>query len=74
MQVIYIYFMLSECFDSYQVRSLGNGLDNTLYAFYLNDLKNGTYTRPVLTADTAEKNYQKMRHRVWEWIKTELPR
>lgn len=45
MQVIYIYFMLSECFDSYQVRSLGNGLDNTLYAFYLNDLKNGTYTR-----------------------------
>ena len=45
MQVIYIYFMLSECFDSYQVRSLGNGLDNTLYTFYRNDLKNGTYTR-----------------------------
>ena len=34
MQVIYIYFMISECFDSYQVRSLGNGLDNTLYSFY----------------------------------------
>lgn len=45
MQAIYIYFMLSECFDSYQVRSLGNGLDNTLYSFYENDLKNGTYTR-----------------------------
>lgn len=45
MQVIYIYFMISECFDSYQVRSLGNGLDNTLYSFYQNDLKNGTYTR-----------------------------
>ena len=45
MQVIYIYFMISECFDSYQVRSLGNGLDNTLYRFYKNDLKNGTYTR-----------------------------
>ena len=45
MQIIYIYFMLSECFDSYQVRSLGNGLDNTLYSFYKNDLKNGTYTR-----------------------------
>jgi len=45
MQVIYIYFMISECFDSYQVRSLGNGLDNTLYSFYKNDLKSGTYTK-----------------------------
>ncbi len=45
MQVMYIYFMISECFDSYQVRSLGNGLDNTLYGFYKNDLKNGTYTK-----------------------------
>ncbi len=45
MQVIYIYFMISECFDSYQVRSLGNGLDNTLYGFYKNDLDNGTYTK-----------------------------
>lgn len=44
MQVIYIYFMVSECFDSYQVRSLGNGLDGTLFRFYENDLKNGTYT------------------------------
>ncbi len=44
MQVIYIYFMLSECFDGYQVRSLGNGLDSTLYGFYENDLKNGTFT------------------------------
>ena len=45
MQIIYIYFMLSECFDSYQVRSLGNGLDNALYSYYQNDLKNGAYTR-----------------------------
>ena len=45
MQVIYIYFMISECFDSYQVRSLGNGLDNTLYSFYKNDLESGTYTK-----------------------------
>lgn len=44
MQVIYIYFMISECFDIYQVRSLGNGLDNTLWSFYINDLKNNTYT------------------------------
>ena len=45
MQVIYIYFIVSECFDSYQVRSLGNGLDNTLYGFYKNDLESGTYTK-----------------------------
>lgn len=45
MQVIYIYFIVSECFDSYQVRSLGNGLDNTLYGFYKNDLKSGVYTK-----------------------------
>ena len=45
MQVIYIYFMVSECFDSYQVRSLGNGLDGTLYSYYQNDLENGTYTK-----------------------------
>ena len=44
MQVIYIYFMVSECFDLYQVRSLGNGLDNTLYKFYKNDLESGRYT------------------------------
>ncbi len=45
MQVIYIYFIISESFDFYQVRSLGNGLDNTLYRFYKNDIENGTYTR-----------------------------
>ncbi len=45
MQVIYIYFMISECFDGYQVRSLGNGLDNTLYSFYKKDIEKGTYTQ-----------------------------
>ena len=45
MQVIFIYFIISECVDSYQVRSLGNGLDATLYPFYRNDLENGTFTR-----------------------------
>lgn len=45
MQLIYIYFMVSECFDGYQVRSLGNGLDGSLYPFYENDLKKGTFTR-----------------------------
>ena len=45
MQLIYLYFMISESIDNYQVRSLGNGLDETLYPFYCNDLKNGTFTR-----------------------------
>ncbi len=45
MQTIYIYFMMTERFDNYQARSLGNGLDHTLYRYYVNDLKNGTYTR-----------------------------
>ncbi len=45
MQTMFIYFIISESFDNYQVRSLGNGLDNTLYHFYKNDLENGTYTK-----------------------------
>lgn len=48
MQLIYIYFMVSECFDSYQVRSLGNGLDQTLLPFYEHDLQKGTYTREAI--------------------------
>ena len=45
MQLIYIYFIVSESIDSYQVRSLGNGLDRTLYPFYKNDIENGTFSR-----------------------------
>ncbi len=45
MQLMYIYFIVSESVDFYQVRSLGNGLDNTLYPFYKNDLENGTFSR-----------------------------
>lgn len=45
MQAIYIYFIVSESFDGYQVRSLGNGLDHTLLRFYESDLESGRYTR-----------------------------
>lgn len=48
LQLIYIYFIVSECADSYQVRSLGNGLDRTLYKFYKNDLESGKYTEDEL--------------------------
>ena len=45
MLTIYLYFMISESVDHYQVRSLGNGLDSSLLPFYQNDLANGTFTR-----------------------------
>ncbi|MBQ7387355.1 MAG: hypothetical protein IJW03_04220 [Clostridia bacterium] len=45
MQLIYIYFMISESVDHYQVRSLGFGLDATLYPFYLADTESGRYTK-----------------------------
>lgn len=45
MQSIFIYFIISENVEHFQVRSLGNGLDNSLLPFYDADLKNGTYTR-----------------------------
>lgn len=45
LQLMYLYFMVSESIDYYQVRSLGNGLDRTLYPFYKKDLETGTYTR-----------------------------
>ena len=48
LQLIYIYFIISECIDSFQVRSLGNGLDNTLYSFYKNDLESGKYSEEEL--------------------------
>lgn len=45
LQLIFIYFIISECVDSLQVRSLGNGLDNTLLSFYEKDIASGKYTK-----------------------------
>lgn len=45
LQMTYIYFIISECVDSYQVRSLGNGLDGTLLRFYKEDIASGKYTK-----------------------------
>ena len=44
LQLIFIYFIVSESIDCYQVRSLGNGLDQTLLPFYEQDLASGKYT------------------------------
>ena len=44
LQMIYIYFMISESVDSFQVRSLGHGLDSTLYPFYKKGIEDGRLT------------------------------
>lgn len=43
--VIYTYHVCSECVDQFQARSLGNGLDRSLYAFWKRDLETGRFTR-----------------------------
>ena len=48
LQMIYLYFMISESVDHYQVRSLGYGLDGTLYPFYCADLQSEKYTKEEL--------------------------
>lgn len=48
LQLIYWYFMISESVDCYQVRSLGNGLDHTLWPFFERDLATGKATMDEL--------------------------
>ena len=48
MQIIYIYFMLSESIDHCQVRSLGYGLDATLAPFFRKDIEAGVYSEDEL--------------------------
>ncbi len=45
LMLMYTYFICAECVDQYQVRSLGNGLDRTLYKFYKSDIENGVFTK-----------------------------
>lgn len=45
LEMMYIYFLCSESVDQYQTRSLGNGLDRTLYRFYKSDIENGIFSR-----------------------------
>ena len=48
LMLIYLYFMLSESIDSYQVRSLGSGLDHDLDKPYKADLSAGRFTKEQL--------------------------
>lgn len=45
LQMIYIYFMLCESIDRYQVRSLGHGLDYSLWPFYKKDMESGRFSK-----------------------------
>ena len=45
LQLLFIFALVCECVDYYQMRSLGNGLDHTLFPFYAHDLACGTFTR-----------------------------
>ena len=49
LQLIYVYFMLSESVEHYQVRSLGHGLDETLYPFFKNDIESGRFTKEEIS-------------------------
>lgn len=44
LQAMYIFFIVCECVDNYQTRSLGNGIDSTLYPFYKKDIELGKFT------------------------------
>ena len=48
LMLIYFYFMLSESIDSYQVRSLGSGLDHDLAEPFANDLSSGRFNENQL--------------------------
>ncbi len=48
LQLLFIFALVCECVDYYQMRSLGNGLDHTLSPFFARDLASGTFTRTQL--------------------------
>ena len=48
LQLIYVYFIISDCVDCFQVRSLASGLDRMLYPYYKKDIESGKYTEDEL--------------------------
>lgn len=43
LQLMYLFFMCSEYVEQYQSRSMGNGLDHSLFRFYQKDLAGGRF-------------------------------
>jgi len=58
LQAIFLFFMLCEHVDNYQTRSLGNGLDQTLYPFWKGDLDAGRFDQTQLETFLAYFLYQ----------------
>lgn len=48
LQTMYLFFILCECVDYFQTRSLGNGIDSSLLPFYHGDLQSGTFDTETL--------------------------
>lgn len=46
--LLYLFALICECVDYYQMRSIGNGLDHTLRPFWERDLASGSFTRAQL--------------------------
>ncbi|MBQ4268990.1 MAG: ATP-binding cassette domain-containing protein [Clostridia bacterium] len=65
LMAVFLFFMVCEHVDNYQTRSLGNGLDQTLYPFYCSDLEKGTAQEELetynLTLPRSVKICQKLR-------------
>ena len=52
-ELMYVFFMCSEYVEQFQARSLGNGLDHTLFEFYERDIKSGKFTRDEIKSFLA---------------------
>jgi formate C-acetyltransferase len=48
LQLIYLFFMICECVEHYQVRSLASGFDVMLYPYYRRDLEQQTFSQEEL--------------------------
>ena len=48
LQAMYLFFILCECVDHFQTRSLGNGFDSTLLPFWKKDIESGAFTKEQL--------------------------
>lgn len=53
LELMYLFFMLSEYVEQFQTRSIGNGLDHTLLRFYQHDLCSRSFTREQLKSFLA---------------------
>lgn len=58
LELMYLFFLFSEGIEGFQARSLGNGLDRTLYPFYKNDIESGTFTRDEIKVFLAYFMFQ----------------